>query len=376
MKNSILHHLGYSSARISETRHKIFRRIGRSFAVFAGLTWGLSFSISSMAAVPVGTLEGADESSVYGWAWDSDNYNHIIPIEISVYPSDSSQVLKTVTIKGDHYQDKLQESIGDGYHGFLYSIDWSQFEEAQLRVTAYAVTETDRVFLGELTYNKETNTHTPVSDSLSTPSGESSAYAPQGTAVLETEGPASKESGQGFDGPGQGTAVLQAPPADSAEHQAPAADPAKKQAPPADSAEQDGQKASEPQKKDTPSPFPRSSQDPDDIWEVGPGVPPKPKGPKGESLGMFITTGYCNCVICSSGSNLTYSGTVPQPGHTISADMNLFPMGTRLMIDDVIYTVEDIGSSVTQNKIDIYYATHEEAANHGTQEKEVFAVIE
>ena len=105
-------------------------------------------------------------------------------------------------------------------------------------------------------------------------------------------------------------------------------------------------------------------------------VPDEETEKKGKSLGLFTTSGYCNCLLCCSGENLTYSGTVPQPGHTISADMNLFPMGTRLMIDDVIYTVEDIGSSVTQNKIDIYYATHEEAANHGTQEKEVFAVIE
>jgi 3D (Asp-Asp-Asp) domain-containing protein len=46
------------------------------------------------------------------------------------------------------------------------------------------------------------------------------------------------------------------------------------------------------------------------------------------------------------------------------------------MIDDIIYTVEDIGSSVVGNKLDIYYATHEEAEGHGVQEKEVFTVID
>ena len=91
---------------------------------------------------------------------------------------------------------------------------------------------------------------------------------------------------------------------------------------------------------------------------------------------MFRTTGYCNCDSCCPGSKLTYSGTVPQAGHTISADISLFPIGTRLMIDDIIYTVEDIGSSVVGNKLDIYYATHEEAEGHGVQEKEVFTVID
>ena len=79
-------------------------------AAFAGC---LSLSFSAMAAVPAGTLEGADKSSVYGWVWDSDNYNHIIPVEISFYPAGSDQILKTDIIKADDYQDKLQETIGD-----------------------------------------------------------------------------------------------------------------------------------------------------------------------------------------------------------------------------------------------------------------------
>lgn len=96
---------------------------------------------------------------------------------------------------------------------------------------------------------------------------------------------------------------------------------------------------------------------------------------RGESLGYFITTGYCNCVICSGGSNLTYSGTVPQPNHTISADLSVFPIGTKLMIGDIVYTVEDKGSGVHANNIDIFYSTHEEAVAHGQQTMEVFAVI-
>ena len=94
------------------------------------------------------------------------------------------------------------------------------------------------------------------------------------------------------------------------------------------------------------------------------------------SLGMFKTSGYCNCEKCSSGCELTYSGTVPQEDHTISADITKLPIGTKVMIEDIIYTVEDVGSSVSGNKIDIYYDTHEEAWNHGIQEVEVFLVEE
>lgn len=124
----------------------------------------------------------------------------------------------------------------------------------------------------------------------------------------------------------------------------------------------------------------------DTTEEYGPGVkkqeeelPPKePAGQykKGESLGMFVTTGYCNCQKCSKGSGLTYSGTVPQPNYTLSADIGILPIGTKVMIGDTVYTVEDIGGGVDGHKVDIYYATHQEALAHGKSEQEVFTVIE
>lgn len=75
--------------------------------------------------------------------------------------------------------------------------------------------------------------------------------------------------------------------------------------------------------------------------EIGPGIPKKEEIPaeqtfegykKGESLGIFKTTGYCSCSKCSGGSGLTYSGTVPQPNHTISADITVLPLGTKVII--------------------------------------------
>lgn len=102
----------------------------------------------------------------------------------------------------------------------------------------------------------------------------------------------------------------------------------------------------------------------------------KENGRKGESLGMFTTTGYCGCEICSSGFSLTYSGTVPKANHTIAADISIYPVGTKLMVDDVIYTVEDMGSHVNGSWIDIYYDNHDDAVAHGTKTQEVFSVVE
>lgn len=114
-------------------------------------------------------------------------------------------------------------------------------------------------------------------------------------------------------------------------------------------------------------------------FEVGPGVqaktiPLSAQSQVGKPLGIFKTTGYCNCSICSSGHNLTYSGTVPKADHTISADINVLPIGTKVLINGTIYTVEDIGGSVTGNKIDIYYDSHNAALSHGLQSAEVYLI--
>lgn len=122
--------------------------------------------------------------------------------------------------------------------------------------------------------------------------------------------------------------------------------------------------------------------------EVGPGVIKKEtpkeepeesgsgKYKKGESLGIFTTTGYCGCSKCSGGNGLTYSGTVPAPNHTISADISVLPLGTKVMIGDTVYTVEDIGSGVDGHKVDIFFGSHQEALAHGVKKQEVFQVIE
>ncbi len=119
----------------------------------------------------------------------------------------------------------------------------------------------------------------------------------------------------------------------------------------------------------------------DDYVNAGPGavqvpVEEEPEEPEEVSLGLFTVTGYCGCDRCSGGHNLTYSGTVPTPNHTISADISQYPIGTKLRIGDVVYTVEDKGSSVRGNVVDIFYSSHQEALDKGTYTAEVFLVQE
>lgn len=92
---------------------------------------------------------------------------------------------------------------------------------------------------------------------------------------------------------------------------------------------------------------------------------------KGVSLGIFQITGYY-------GNGKTNSGTWPKADHTIAADTSVLPMGTKVFINNTVYTVEDIGGAVKGNLIDIYYNSYEEAFGVtalGHRFAEVFAAV-
>lgn len=91
-------------------------------------------------------------------------------------------------------------------------------------------------------------------------------------------------------------------------------------------------------------------------------------------LGEFQVTGYCSCTICcgEKEERLTKSKTVPRASHTVAADPSVIPLGTRIVIDDVVYTVEDTGKAVEGMRLDIFFDSHEEAVRYGRKEKYVY----
>ena len=64
-----------------------------------------------------------------------------------------------------------------------------------------------------------------------------------------------------------------------------------------------------------------------------------------------------------SGTGITASGTKATVGRTIAS--NKYPFGTKIMIDGHIYTVEDRGSSIVDNCLDILVGSKEEAMQKG-----------
>lgn len=98
---------------------------------------------------------------------------------------------------------------------------------------------------------------------------------------------------------------------------------------------------------------------------------------EGEPLGRFIVTGYCGCRLCTgiySENHMTFTETKPQANHTVAADPDIIPLNSKLLVNGIVYTVEDTGKNVTGQRLDIYFDSHEEAVTYGRKEETVYLV--
>lgn len=96
------------------------------------------------------------------------------------------------------------------------------------------------------------------------------------------------------------------------------------------------------------------------------------------SIGTFTAYAYCPCEKCCGqwSGGPTASGVMPEEGRTIAADWDVLPAGTEVFINNHKYIVEDTGSGIVGNKIDIFMDSHQNALNWGVRELEVFYAAE
>lgn len=110
-------------------------------------------------------------------------------------------------------------------------------------------------------------------------------------------------------------------------------------------------------------------------------------GGEKKSLGLFKLTAYCSCEICcgqyalnrpvdENGKSIVYtaSGERAIQGVSVAVDPTVIPYGTELEIDGQRYIAHDCGGDIKENRIDVYFESHQDAWNFGTQYAEVFAV--
>lgn len=99
-------------------------------------------------------------------------------------------------------------------------------------------------------------------------------------------------------------------------------------------------------------------------------------------LGDFEITCYtagfesCQKLPSDPAYGITASGERVKENHTIAADWSVLPKGTKVMIEGLTYTfvVEDKGSAIKGNRIDIYMESLDNALDFGRQNKKVWVI--
>lgn len=92
-------------------------------------------------------------------------------------------------------------------------------------------------------------------------------------------------------------------------------------------------------------------------------------------LGNFLLTAYCPCSRCCGKSDgITATGAAATAGRTIAVDPRVIPYGSQIEINGHIYTAEDCGGGIKNNKIDIFFNTHQEALNFGMKYADIYLI--
>ncbi len=100
-----------------------------------------------------------------------------------------------------------------------------------------------------------------------------------------------------------------------------------------------------------------------------------------KSMGFFRLSAYCPCEHCCGKApsdpdyGITKSGVPAIQGKTIAVDPRVIPLGTEVIIGGHTYTAEDIGGAITENCVDIYFDSHEDALDFGIQYNQVYIKI-
>lgn len=78
-------------------------------------------------------------------------------------------------------------------------------------------------------------------------------------------------------------------------------------------------------------------------------------------MGTFKLTAYCPCWECSQQwGRQTKSGKMATSKHTVAADLTVMNIGDKITINGKEFVVEDCGSHVKGDHLDIFFDTHEE----------------
>ncbi len=106
-------------------------------------------------------------------------------------------------------------------------------------------------------------------------------------------------------------------------------------------------------------------------------------------MGEFKLTAYCSCEKCcgkwaknrpvdEEGKEIVIgaSGEELIAGVSIAVDKEVIPYGTTVLINGQTYIAHDCGGAIKNNRIDVYFDSHQEALKFGVQYADVYLMKE
>jgi len=86
-------------------------------------------------------------------------------------------------------------------------------------------------------------------------------------------------------------------------------------------------------------------------------------------------TAYCSCRVCCgpNAHGITASGTPPVQGRTIAASRSI-PLGSKVIIAEKTYVVEDRLAKRFDNRFDLFFRSHQEAKRFGKRTLKVMII--
>ena len=100
--------------------------------LLTGLAIMVSFMAASaftaLAAPAKGRFEEVTEHAITGWAYDSDEPDEALNVNITIKNEETGKEVLNQSVKaGEFRQELLDDDKGNGNHGFTLNVDWPSF---------------------------------------------------------------------------------------------------------------------------------------------------------------------------------------------------------------------------------------------------------
>lgn len=103
----------------------------------ANQKWTFEYTNSTVVVPPTGWLDSVSSTAIRGWIWRSDLPNSPAKVFFNLVNNDTGDEYNFTTNANVYRSDLLNAGYGNGYHGFSYTIDWSNYSVGNYTVNVF-----------------------------------------------------------------------------------------------------------------------------------------------------------------------------------------------------------------------------------------------